>query len=224
MSALWTTRSDGDLRDLGRSVPLPAAVPAGLVLERLRQVHGSDVVLIDDEAGVGAGVGAGRAGQRAAEGDALVGTRRDRVVAVFTADCAAVALASADGAYGAVHAGWRGLLAGVVETAVERVRSLGDCLVVAGLGPCIGPCCYGFAGPALDALADRYGSGVRATTSRGESALDLAGAVRQALAGAGVALVVDEARCTGCTADAWSYRVRHDEARQALLVWRERGG
>ncbi|HXW31865.1 MAG TPA: polyphenol oxidase family protein [Acidimicrobiales bacterium] len=217
MLALWTTRSDGDLRDLGRGTPLPAAVPPGLVLERLSQMHGAEVVVV----GAGGAGGAGSTDSPAAEGDALVATGAERVLAVFTADCAAVALGSADGTYGAVHAGWRGLEAGVVEKAVERVRSLSDAEVVAGLGPCIGPCCYAFGGPALDILAGRYGEGVRSTTGRGERALDLPEAVRRALAAAGVPLVVDEARCTACSGDAWSYRARRDEARQALLVWRD---
>ena len=226
MLALWTTRSDGDLRDLGRGTPLPEAVPPGLVLERLSQVHGAEVVVVGAGATPGAGGagGAGGTGAPTAEGDALVATGDDRVLAVFTADCAAVALGSADGTYGAVHAGWRGLEAGVVEKAVERVRSLSHAEVVAGLGPCIGPCCYAFGGPALDILAGRYGAVVRSTTARGECALDLPEAVRRALAAAGVPLVVDEARCTACSGDAWSYRARRDEARQALLVWRDPPG
>ena len=223
MLALWTTRSDGDLRDLGRGTPLPAAVPPGLVLARLSQVHGAEVVVIGAGATPDAS-GAGGTGAPAAEGDALVATGAERVLAVFTADCAAVALGSADGTYAAVHAGWRGLEAGVVEKAVERVRSLCDAEVVAGLGPCIGPCCYAFGGPALDILAARYGAGVRSTTGRGERALDLPEAVRRALAAAGARLVVEEARCTACSGDAWSYRARRDEARQALLVWRDSPG
>jgi copper oxidase (laccase) domain-containing protein len=108
----------------------------------------------------------------------------------------------------------------VVERAVEAARALGASDVVAGLGPCIGPCCYAFTGPALDALSDRYGAAVRGRTRRGEEALDLAAAVRGALGASGVSIVHDAVVCTGCEGDTWSHRVRGDVERQALFVWR----
>ncbi|MDE3086857.1 MAG: polyphenol oxidase family protein, partial [Acidobacteriota bacterium] len=141
------------------------------------------------------------------------------VLAVLTADCGAVALGSPEGVHGAVHVGWRGLAAGVVEAAVEAMGALGAGEVVAGAGPCIGPCCYEFSAEDLEALAGRYGPGVRATTTWGAVSLDLPAAVRAALAGAGAALAYDDMRCTACGADAYSHRRRRDEARQALLVW-----
>lgn len=153
-------------------------------------------------------------------GDALVSKGSGDVLAVLTADCAALALGSHTGVQAAVHVGWRGLVAGVVEQALEAMTALGADDVEAGLGPCIGPCCYEFGGAALDDIARRYGEGVRGRTRTGAPALDLGAAVRLALSGAGGRLVVDDARCTGCSADAWSHRVRGDDARQALFVWR----
>src|SRR5674476_1670642 len=55
---------------------------------------------------------------------------------------AAIALASAEGVCSAVHAGWRGLAAGVVEAAVTAMRDLGASDVTASLGPCIHAPCY----------------------------------------------------------------------------------
>lgn len=154
-------------------------------------------------------------------GDAIVSARTDRVLLVRTADCAAVALGSPEGVFAAVHAGWRGLVSEVVEGAVAAMRALGASEVVAGLGPCIGPCCYAFAGGELDTLALRYGDAVRGRTLAGQGALDLAAAVRGALASAGTVLVHDDPVCTGCTADTWSHRARRDPERQALAVWRD---
>ena len=58
-------------------------------------------------------------------------------LAVMTADCAPVALL-ADEAVGVVHAGWRGLLAGIVEQAVDAIRTLGaGPSLRAVIGPCI---------------------------------------------------------------------------------------
>ncbi len=195
------------------------------MIRRVHQVHGATVVDADTVASGTVGDAAGNgAGAAFPDGDALVGRGTGHVLAVLVADCAAVALASADGSHGAVHAGWRGLVAGVVEKAVAAVAELGGTSqVVAGLGPCIGPCCYEFTGPALDELADRYGPDVRAVTAQGAPALDLRQAVRRALWAAGAQLVVEDTRCTGCSPDAWSHRRRGDQARQALLVWRAPG-
>lgn len=234
--AWWTSRAQGDLRLLGTGGAPPAGMPEGLVVRRLRQEHGDRVVFADDlwpteESGPG-DAGLGDSGLEGADdagpggpppGDALVARRQGQALAVLTADCAALALGSPQGIYGAVHAGWRGLLAGVIENAVAAVRHLGADPVVAGIGPCIGPCCYAFAGPPLDHLRARYGGAVRARTADGNSALDLATAAGAALEGAGVRLVLNGSWCTGCQADSWSYRARADHARQALLVWRSPG-
>jgi copper oxidase (laccase) domain-containing protein len=138
---------------------------------------------------------------------------------VLTADCAAVALGSPEGVHAAVHAGWRGLAAGVVERAVEVVRACGGSEVVAGLGPCIGPCCYEFSMAGVDAMAGRYGDGVRAVTNTGTPSLDLPEGVRVALHRAGVPVVVDLPACTACAPEYFSHRARGEAERQALLVW-----
>jgi len=130
-------------------------------------------------------------------------------------------LGSPEGVFGAVHAGWRGLVGEVVERAVDALRALGSSEVIAGIGPCIGPCCYAFGDGALDTLVRRYGEVVRGRTRAGADALDLPAAVRGALASAGAILVHDSASCTGCAADTWSHRVRGDVERQALAVWRD---
>ncbi|GJQ28930.1 MAG: laccase domain protein [Phycisphaerae bacterium] len=72
--------------------------------------------------------------------DALITDDPARVVAVRVADCAPVLLASADGrVVAAVHAGWRGVVAGVLPAAVLAMRHLGAGNLVAAVGPCIGP-------------------------------------------------------------------------------------
>jgi copper oxidase (laccase) domain-containing protein len=151
----------------------------------------------------------------------MVATGAGRCLAVLTADCASVALGTPEGYYGAVHAGWRGLEAGVVEEAVEVLYDLGGSQVMAGIGPCIHPCCYEFSSDDLEVLAARYGETVRSTTRDSRRALDLPAAVRGALEVAGATLVVDSDICTGCTPGWFSHRARGDLARQALLVWAE---
>jgi purine-nucleoside/S-methyl-5'-thioadenosine phosphorylase / adenosine deaminase len=212
----FTGRAEGDLGHAGAYVSevLPdVAARRAAVLDRpwswLRQVHGDRVVRVE-----GAGAAAGETA------DAAVTRSRDAALAVLVADCAPVALAAPEGVVAVVHAGWRGLVAGVIERAVAAVRDLGATEVLAALGPCIHAECYEFGAGDLDAVAARLGDGVRGTTAAGRPALDVPAAVRAALAAAGAALVYEDARCTSCDAAAFfSYRARAEPQRQAVVAW-----
>ena len=176
----------------------------------LRQVH-SDTVVTVTSPGAGAGTKA----------DAAVTDAPRSVLAVLAADCAPVALVSPEGVVAAVHAGWRGLVAGVLERAVNGARLLGATELRAVLGPCIHPECYEFGAADLDSVAAQYGDSVRSVTADGQPALDVPAAVRAALRGAGVADVDDVDVCTACSDDYFSWRARGELARQALVVWRD---
>jgi YfiH family protein len=177
----------------------------------LRQVHGARVVRV---AGPGDGAGA--------RADAAVTAAPGCALAVLTADCAPVALASPEGVVGVAHAGWRGVLAGVLEATVAEMRAVGATDVHAVVGPCVRPGCYAFGAVDLDEVAGRLGEEVRATTTAGDPALDLPAAVRGALARAGVDLgeVGDVGTCTACSPRHFSWRARRDHQRQAAVIWR----
>jgi hypothetical protein len=183
----FTTRADGDAR--GRAE-----------WATVSQVHGRTVVVADRPGHLG-------------EADAIVTATPGVPIAVRVADCAPVALV-ADGVVGVVHAGWRGILAGVIPAAMDVMRSLGATEITAVLGPCIHAECYEFDGPELDQLAARLGDTVRGTTSWGTPALDVPAAVRAQLPD-----VVDRSVCTACSADHWSHRARGDVERQAVVAW-----
>lgn len=214
---LFTERADGDFRgDQGSAGPggIEGLAP-GMAWHTAHQVHGSGVVTVDDRRRSG---GAG-------EADALVTTQAQRAVAVRTADCAPVALASPEGVVAVVHAGWQGLLAGVVAAAVDHLHSLGASSVQAALGPCIHAGCYEFSPHDLDRVAMRLGDCVRSTTTAGRPALDVPAAVRSALDRAGADLVADVDRCTACDVEEgghrwFSHRARGDTGRMATVVWR----
>ncbi len=176
----------------------------------LRQVHGCRVVVVEEP---GACCGA--------LADASVTSCPGAGLAVLTADCAPVALSSGEGVIGVVHAGWRGLLAGVVEAAAEAMERLGAGRLFAAVGPCIWPHAYEFSSPELDTLARQFGPVVRATAASGRPALDLPAAVGAALGRAGVALLAESQTCTHCSTWHWSWRARADPGRQATVVWRE---
>ena len=208
----FTGRLDGDMSDPTGADPAVAARRRSIVDRPwtwLHQVHGTEVIVVD-----GPGGGAGHAA------DAAVTTAPGTALAILCADCAPVALASPEGVIGAAHAGWRGLLAGVIEAAVASMRRLGATEVAAALGPCIHPECYAFADPELGLLAGRLGPSVRARRRDGAPALDLPAAVRAALRRCGAELVVDAGVCTACSAAHWSWRARAERERQALVVWR----
>lgn len=154
----------------------------GTVPERLalnRQVHSSLV----HEAEVGA---------RGEPGDGLWTEEPDLPVLAMAADCLPVALVRANGGAPAVavlHAGWRGLLAGIVSAGVD---ALGGKLH-ACVGPAIGPCCYEVGPAVAQQFSAAFGSHVLQGTN-----LDLWAAAERALRDAGVEEVERIDLCTAC--------------------------
>ncbi len=153
-----------------------------------------------------------------ATADAAVTAVPGCVVSVLTADCAPVVLLG-EHAVGVAHAGWRGLLDGVLEAAVSAMAALGDPPRTAHLGPCIRPGCYEFDGPERQGLLDRFGPGVGATTTWGTPALDLPAGVAVALARVGVEQLHDGAGCTACDQRWFSHRARAEPERFATTAW-----
>jgi YfiH family protein len=214
-SVVFTGRAEGDLGHGGeyvQSVRADVEARRRAVLDRpwswLRQVHGDTVVTV-----MGPGDGAG------AVADAAVTAHRDAAVCVLTADCAPIALACTDSATVAVvHAGWRGLVAGVIPKAVAALGVKRG--ITAAMGPCIHAECYEFGAADLDAVASVVGDVARGRTPDGAPALDLPAAVRAVLGDAGVEVVYDADTCTACAADDYfSFRSRGEMARQAVVAW-----
>jgi copper oxidase (laccase) domain-containing protein len=176
----------------------------------LHQVHGATVRVV--------GV-PGEPELPGQDGDALVAGGPSVRLAMVTADCASIALGSPEGVFAAVHAGWRGLGAGVIEAATEAMRALGASEVVGAVGPTIHAECYEFGTDQLEVVAGRLGDGVRGVTSQGTAALDLPAAVAAALTRAGVPAVAGVDACTACSGGYFSHRARADVGRQAMVVW-----
>jgi YfiH family protein len=171
----------------------------------LRQVHGATVVAV-------ASPGAG-AGSRA---DASVTAALDAVLAVQTADCAPVVLVG-NGAVGVAHAGWRGLVAGVIPAAVAALAELDAGDIRAVIGPLIRPDRYEFDERELALVADCAGEQVRARTLEGQPALDLAAAVSSVLNRAGVT-DIDDLGLDTAEPEYFSHRCRGDTGRQVSSV------
>ncbi len=173
----------------------------------LKQVHGADLVEV------------GHPGQHAgSEADGAVTFTADCPVAVTTADCAAVVLI-ADSGVGVVHAGWRGLVNGIVEKAGKRLLHAGGGPIKAIVGPCIHPAAYEFGEADLAVVEDRYGPTVRGRTAQGATALDMPAAVAAACGSAGW----PEPAVGSCTSspEFFSHRTRGDQGRQTVVAWIE---
>jgi copper oxidase (laccase) domain-containing protein len=158
-----------------------------------------------------------------ARGDILVTSETGVPLAVWAADCAPVVLIGLDGTTVALHAGWRGLAAGVIDAGIAEMDARGDRTALAVLGPAIHPCCYEFSEPDLRLVSAGCGTSREAISGRtrnGRLALDVPAAVREALARHGLELEVT-AGCTGCDDRWFSHRVRGDVARHAVVAWTE---
>ncbi|MCY4664055.1 MAG: laccase domain-containing protein [Acidimicrobiaceae bacterium] len=215
-------RSDGDFRCAGAGSSSPDHNGR---LERrrqrlmdgpwtwLNQVHGAEVVVVT-EPGAAAGSIA----------DGAVTAVAGAVLALHTADCAPVVVVG-NGAVGVAHAGWRGIVAGVLGEVVRALRSLNPTssrsTLRAVVGPAIRPSAYEFGPAELAAVADAARRDVHSVTSWGAPALDLVAAVRGALSTAGVSDMEDLGFDTAHDRF-FSHRVRGELARQATTVRLER--
>jgi len=214
--ARFTGTAEGDMGHGGAPVGDVAAEVAerrravvDLPWTWLRQVHGDTVVRVE-RPGAGAGTTA----------DACVTAEAGCALAVLTADCAPVVLSSPEGVLGAAHAGWAGLVAGVLERTVETMAAMGATTISAVVGPCIRPECYRFGDDDLAGVARRLGADVRARDASGAPALDLVAGARAVLHRSGVVTVADVGSCTACAPGWYSWRARGERERQAVVVWR----
>jgi YfiH family protein len=136
----------------------------------------------------------------------MLSDRPGLLLAIATADCVPVLLARRDGKeVAALHAGWRGAQAGIVETFADLVRARGGAPGdwVAATGPAAHPCCYEVGTEVVEGFVARwdYEAGfVAARQASGAWRLDLPAIVRRQLEGIGVHAVASRSECTMCHA------------------------
>jgi polyphenol oxidase len=170
------------------------------------QVHGSDVLVVRDPED-----------QRPDDErcDALATNLKGVLLGVKTADCVPVVLGdSRSGACAAVHAGWRGTLAGIVTRALARMREefgTEPADVRAALGPSALGCCYEVGAEVIDSFSAKFADAdsLFKRTREGHALVDLHEANRRQLVEAGVKSERIHALplCTMCRPDLFfSYR------------------
>ncbi|HEY3758766.1 MAG TPA: polyphenol oxidase family protein [Solirubrobacteraceae bacterium] len=211
--ALFTTRAHGNLSTLRGEHPEHGRRERDRLCDELglrwlcasRQVHGTAVRRVRSEDGSGGAA-------LALDADGHATALRGIGVMVLVADCLPVLLAS-EGAVAALHAGWRGLAAGVLEEGVRAVRELGgEGEIVALVGPGAGPCCYEVG----EEVHAAFGGAHRVA----ERNIDLAALAHDRLAAAGAQRVERVGICTICDARLYSHRREDVRAgRQAGIAW-----
>jgi YfiH family protein len=220
---LFTARAHGNLSSVGgvdaeHGLRARERLRRQVGVERLLrgyQVHGTTVQRVRGYAEGEIGPTSDSEHQPETEADGQATDRRGLGAMVLTADCLPVALGT-DGAVAMVHAGWRGLAAGVLEEGVRAVRELGgEENVVAMIGPGAGPCCYEVGEEVHTAFEGAH----RVGTPPGRR-IDLKAIARDRLQAAGVSEVRDVAACTICDERFFSYRREGARAgRQGGVAW-----
>jgi purine-nucleoside/S-methyl-5'-thioadenosine phosphorylase / adenosine deaminase len=215
--APWASFNLGDhVGDAAQSVVANRALlRAGLPGEPvwLKQVHGTVAVDVDLQ-------------PKNAEGDAACSRLPGNVCAVMTADCLPVLFCDRAGSVvAAAHAGWRGLLAGVLESAVGAMK-VDATNILAWLGPAIGAQCFEVGAEVQEAfIAADPSASLAFTPKAGDKWLcDIYLLARQRLQRLGITGISGGESCT--VSEPWrffSYRRDGVTGRMASLIWLERG-
>ncbi len=224
--ALCTTRQGGYSLDPYRSFNLAAhigddssklkanreSLRQSLKLPRepcwLKQTHSTNVVKLDQEA------------NRTA--DAAITSRPDTVAVVMTADCLPILLCNRSGTeVAAVHAGWRGLVEGVVQATVEQMESPTEHLL-AWIGPAISQPCFEVGEEVRNEFLRRYAdAGKYFVANRAKHWLcDLPGLAINMLEDLGIPEIHNSRLCSYTDeARFFSYRRDNITGRMASLIW-----
>lgn len=175
----------------------------------LEQVHGTEVVTINSLS------------DTTPVADACSSTERGLVCAVMTADCLPVLLCDEAGSrVAAVHAGWRGLCAGIIEQAVARFNQ--NSQVMAYLGPAISQQAFEVGAEVRDAFMTHSADAAMAFRKGddGRYYADLYHLARQRLLQAGVRQIYGGQYCTFTQNELFfSYRRDGQTGRMASAIW-----
>lgn len=174
----------------------------------LEQVHSTDVVDLDSSS------------ERRA--DAALTSKPGTVAVVMTADCLPALITNTEGSeVAAAHAGWRGLLNGILEKTVTSMKSPPDRLMV-WLGPAIGPDHFEVGEEVFEAFArhDPAAEKYFKANRPGHYLADLYGLARQRLNSVGIDAIYGGNHCTFRDEQHWfSYRRNKCCGRQASLIY-----
>jgi YfiH family protein len=175
-------------------------------LARLKQVHGTRVHYARKAGFFG-------------EGDGFISDKRGIFLAIHTADCMPVFIYEPNvRALALLHAGWRGITAGIIPAAIDRMKILFSCNageMIAAIGPHIHKCCYSVG----KEVAEKFTGEAVYTRGDGVYMLDLSYAAAKQLTGSGIPVshVELDSICTSCEKDMF-YSHRRDNGHTGRMM------
>jgi YfiH family protein len=180
-----------------------------------RQVHGARAAV----------VGCSDGGTVIPSTDALISDEPGVALLLRFADCVPLVLCDPQRhAIGLAHAGWRGMVAGVVPNTVAALQSAFGCRpadLIAGVGPAIGPCCYEVGPNVVAEVEGVFGkaTGLLSVQPDGAVHFDLPAAIHRQLQHSGVVQVEDSGLCTHCHTDEFfSHRAENGHTGRFAVV------
>ena len=191
------------------------SLPFECSIVRLHQVHGNAVRTIN--AGDGGIVG---------PGDGLVTAVPGIALCVLSADCVPILMADAESrVIGALHAGWRGVMADIATSGVQSMLAFGAAAgkLRAALGPAIGGCCFEVEEELAERFGQRFpGAAVHIRAGRpGKAFVDLKGILRDRLIACGLPpdAISSVGPCTRCESDKYfSRRAAKEDGKTGLQL------
>lgn len=177
----------------------------------LQQIHSNRCVIIEQDTN--------------READATITTTTQQALVIMTADCLPILLCNQHGTeIAAIHAGWRGLLNGIIENTVAKLRSRAQD-TLAWIGPGICKTCFAIKQDVVDAYLAKYAFSIdnfRNTHNQGVWHADLAGIAEKILNTVNINNVYKSNVCTfEQQNDFYSYRRDGETGRMATLIWIE---
>lgn len=181
----------------------------------VRQVHGATLVRAR---ALDAGAGFADPASALGAADAIVTDAPGVAIAILTADCVPVVLADpAGGTLAVVHAGWKGIVAGVIGEASRAFAAE----PLAAIGPAVGPDHYEVGEDVADAIDAAVDGGAVAERDGPRPRIDLAATVERILRSLGVTQIERSASCTACEPERFfSHRRDGVTGRQAAVAVR----
>ena len=174
----------------------------------INQTHGTRTVTLEQDA--------------TRDADAAITRLPGTIAVVMTADCLPVLLCNREGSeVGAVHAGWRGLQAGVIQSALATMKSPNQQLM-AWIGPGISQPCFEVGDEVRTAFIDVMQDAQTCFSAHGQGhwLCDLGGLAERILKVQGVGQVFRDSCCSYRDADRfYSYRRAATTGRMASLIW-----
>ena len=174
----------------------------------INQTHGTRTVVLEQDS--------------SREADAAVTRKPGQVAVVMTADCLPILICNRAGSeVAAVHAGWRGLQAGVIQAALATMQTAGDQLM-AWIGPGISQACFEVGDEVRAAFIDSTADAQDYFIAQGPAhwLCDLAGLAERVLNQHGVSQVFRDPHCSYRDVELfYSYRRAATTGRMAALIW-----